>query len=176
MDTIVQIMKPHSDPERWTDRHPVVAWLVGVFGGAAAAGAAAGAVVLASGPPPEPGVVATPPPSPSIAPGLVGNTAHCEKGAETLGDVGRAVTDSEGLRHDSVIAELDHAESRIARRVEVPSRRLSETFSEIETSLRDLRRAIEDDDGVASAVATTRDLMGKLGDQCHDLLIPADGR
>ncbi|MPZ66304.1 MAG: hypothetical protein GEU83_12600 [Pseudonocardiaceae bacterium] len=153
-----------------------MAWLVGVFGGAAAAGVAAGVMVLATGPPAEPGVVATPPPSPGSAPESVRNTEHCEKGAETLGDVGRAVTDSDSLMHDSVIAELDNAESRIARRVEAPSRRLTATFAEIETSLRDLRHAIEDDDGVGSAVDTTRDLMGTLSDQCYDVLLPAGGR
>lgn len=120
--------------------------------------------------------MATPPSSPGGDPELVRNTEHCEKGAETLGDVGRAVTDSDSLMHDSVVAELDDAESRIARRVEVPSQRLTTTFAEIETSLRDLRRAIEDEDGVDSAVDTTRDLMGTLGDQCNDVLLPTGGR
>ncbi|MQA16645.1 MAG: hypothetical protein GEV09_21685 [Pseudonocardiaceae bacterium] len=146
---------------------------MGAFGGAAAAGVAAGALVFATGPPPDAEVVATAPPPTDIDPELVLNTEHCVKGAETLGDVGRAVTDSGSVLHDAVIAELDTAESRMGRRVEVPSRRLTATFGKLETTLQDLRHAIEDDDGVRSAIDQTQGLIDTLSDQCDEVILSA---
>lgn len=161
------------ESERWIYRHPAMARLLGVVTGAVTAGTAAGALVLVSAPPAEYEYV--PPPAAPVDPVLAPTAAHCEKGADTFGDVARAVMDAGGLRAPGGVSELRDAEARMTRRTDVPSARLTATFGEAETSLRDLRRAIEDGDGVESALDATLDLMDLLGQQCHDVLLSAGG-
>ncbi len=159
-------------PERWTDRHPAVARMLATLSAAAAAGLAAGMLVVLAGPPPEHEYVLVPPSAPHADPELVLNTAHCEKGADTFGDVARAVTDAGGLRDDAVITELRVAEARMTRRASVPSDRLTETFGEATQSLRHLRLAIEQGTGIDAALEATLDLMATLEQQCQDAILP----
>lgn len=161
-------------PERWTDRHPVVARLLAILCAAAAAGLAAGTLVTLAGPPPEHQYVLVPPSAPYADPELVLNTAHCEKGADTFGDVAQAVTDAGGLRADAVITELRNAEARMTRRASVPSDRLTETFGEAEQSLRHLRLAIVQGAGIDAALEATLDLMATLERQCQDAILADD--
>lgn len=162
-----------SQPDRWIYRHPVLARLLGVLTGAVTAGCAAGALVLLTGPPPEQEFVLVPPPSAPVDADLVSTATHCEKGADTFGDVAEAVSEAGGFRADGVVSELRAAEIRMMRRTDVTSERLTETFGEAEVTLRDLRHAIENGDGVDSALDATLDLMDTLGQQCNDVLLSA---
>lgn len=154
-------------------RHPVLARLLGGLTGAVTAGCAAGALVLVTGPPPEHEFVVVPPPAVPVEADLLSTAAHCEKGADAFGDVAEAVREAGGFRADGVVTELRDAEIRMMRRTDVASERLTETFGEAEVVLRDLRRSIENDDGVDSALDDTLDLMDTLGQQCHDVLLSA---
>lgn len=157
--------------ERWVYRHPLLARLLGMLSGAATAGCAAGTLVVVSGPPPEHEFVTAPPPATALDAEVVSNAAHCEKGADTFGDVAQAVSEAGGLQADGVVSELQAAEARMTRRAAVPSERLTETFGEAEGILRDLRHAIEDGDGVDPALDDTLELMDTLGQQCHEVLL-----
>lgn len=141
------------------------------------AGLAAGALVLLAGPAPEYEYVPVRPSGPPAGPELVLNTAHCEKGAETFGDVAQAVAAAGSFQSDTVVSELRDAEVRMARRTEVPSERLTEIFVAAEATLRDLRLAIQDGAGIGAAVDATLDLMDTLEQQCKDVILStgADG-
>lgn len=148
-----------------------MARLLGVLIGAGLAAGVASGLVWMSGPPAEPEGVAVVPPQPAPDPELMLNGRHCEKAAETLGELAEAVTSAGSVRDETLIAVLDRAEDRMSRRAEVPSERLTRTFGELEANLRELRYAIEAEDGVRAAVAETRELIATLDRQCYDLLV-----
>lgn len=161
----------HVSTERWSDQHPFVARLLGILIGAGLAGVFAVGLVMLSGPPQKPEAVAVMPARPPADPDLIRNAEHCERAADALAELAEAVTAAGSVRDESLLAVLDRAEDRMARRADVPSGRLTRTFGELEVSLRELRRAIETDDGVQAAVTQTRELIATLDEQCYDLLV-----
>lgn len=157
--------------ERWSDHHPFAARLLGIVIGAGLAGGFAVGLVMLSGPAPKPEAVAVMPTRPPPDPDQVRNAEHCEKAADALAELAEAVRTAGTLRDESLLAVLDRAEDRMARRADVPSERLTHTFSELAASLREFRRAIETGAGVQAAVTQTRELIATLDKQCYDLLV-----
>lgn len=170
-------MRVRRRPDRWSDQHPLLARLLGVVVGSVVGGAVAAGLLTHTAPSPEGPdgeVVMVAPPPPVVDPELAANVQHCQKVAETLGDVGRVVTANDSLSDDEVLQELDHAEDRMTRRMEVPSPCLATTFDDIHETLGELRQAIRADTGVRAALDDTLDLIRTVEQQCREMISSAE--
>lgn len=119
---------------------------------------------------PEP----APRPPTAAVPDHVQNAEHCAKGADTLVQVADAITDAGGVADPVVVDELRSAEERLVRREAVPSERLTATFGDLESSLAELRRAVDDGADPDPALDSILRLVDVLDEQCQVVTRPAD--
>lgn len=106
---------------------------------------------------------------------LMLDAEYCAKGADTIEGVAQAISEAGGPRGDGVIAAIEQAEIRMARRVAAPSDDLVAAFSNLDAGLGVLRRAILADEGIAAATDALIMLIDALDVECQAVLAPPSG-